>query len=113
MEQSPGYPPRPSFRWYFDGLHINISSGNPNVSVYPQIVFNPVLRNQSGNYSMIASTEGGDSTGYFILNVHCKLIGTYNDRMMKHVIRVLTKHNAVSVVVHIIILRCRRIVNMR
>ena len=73
MEQSAGYPPVPSFQWFLDDLRISNSSINPNVSVYPWIVFSPVLRNQSGNYSMTASTEGGDSTGYFILNVQCKL----------------------------------------
>ena len=74
MEQSAGYPPVPSFQWYFNGEEISPSSSNPNVSVYPQIVFSPVLRNQSGNYSMIASTEGGDSTGYFTLDVQCECI---------------------------------------
>ena len=72
MELSAGYPPVPSFLWYFNGEEISPSSSNPNVSVYPQIVFSPVLRNQSGNYSMTASTEGGDSTGYIIINVHCE-----------------------------------------
>ena len=72
MEQSAGYPPVPSFQWYFNGEEISPSSSNPNVSVYPQIVFSPVLRSQSGNYSMTASTEGGDSTGYFCLDVLCK-----------------------------------------
>ena len=69
MELSAGYPPVPSFQWYFNGEEISPNSSNPNVSVYPQIVFTSVLRSQSGNYSMTASTEGGNSTGYFILNV--------------------------------------------
>ena len=45
------------------------TSINPNVSDYPQIVFNPLLRTHSGNYSMTATTEAGNSTGYFILDV--------------------------------------------
>ena len=79
ISQSLGYPPDPSqnsecatltYQWFHDGVAINTTtSTNPNVSVYPEITFNPVLRTQSGNYSMIASTEGGDSTGYFILDV--------------------------------------------
>ena len=79
ISESPGYPPDPSqnseratltYQWFHDGVAINTTtSTNPNVSVYPEITFNPVVRTQSGNYSMIASTEGGDSTGYFILDV--------------------------------------------
>jgi len=69
MEQSAGYPPVPSFQWYFNGEEISPSSSNPNVSVYPHIVFSPVLRSQSGNYSMTATTEGGNSTGFFFLDV--------------------------------------------
>ena len=68
--QTPGYPDLPTYQWYHDGVLINTStSTNPNVSVYPNIVFSSVTRTQSGNYSMTASTEGGDSTGYFILDV--------------------------------------------
>ena len=79
ISQSLGYPPDPSqnseratltYQWFHDGVAINTTtSTNPNVSVYPEITFNPVMRTQSGNYSMTASTEGGDSTGYFILDV--------------------------------------------
>ena len=79
-----GYPPYPSqntqqatltYQWTHNGVAINTTaSTNPNVSVYPEITFNPVLRTQSGNYSMTASTEGGDSTGYFILDVLGKLV---------------------------------------
>ena len=82
ITQSLGYPPDPSqnseratltYQWFHDGVAINTTtSTNPNVSVYPDITFNPVVRTQSGNYSMIASTEGGDSTGYFILDVQCE-----------------------------------------
>ena len=69
------YPLIPSYQWFHDGVAINTNtSTNPNVSVYPEITFNPVVRTQSGNYSMIASTEGGDSTGYFILDVLGKLV---------------------------------------
>ena len=69
--QAPGVPLLPSYQWTHNGVLIN-STINLNVSVYPYIVFSSVVRTQSGNYSMIASTEGGDSTGYFILDVHCE-----------------------------------------
>ena len=76
--QTPGYPDPPLYQWFFDGTAINTTtSTNPNVSVYPNIVFSSVVRTQSGNYSMIASTEGGNSTGYFILDVlgkSCRII---------------------------------------
>ena len=68
--QAPGFPLLPSYQWTHNG--VLITSTNPNVSVYPNIVFSSVVRTQSGNYSMTASTEGGDSIGYFILDVHCK-----------------------------------------
>ena len=75
IQQSPGFPLLPSYQWFHDGVAINTdTSTNPNVSVYPNIVFSSVVRTQSGNYSMTASTEGGDSTGYFILDVLGKLV---------------------------------------
>ena len=79
ISQSLGYPPYPSqnsqratltYQWFLNGVPIDThTSINPNVSDYPQIVFNPLLRTHSGNYSMIATTEAGNSTGYFILDV--------------------------------------------
>lgn len=69
LEQNPGFPLVPVYQWFFNGEKISASSINPNVSVYPHIVFDPVLRSQSGNYSMTTNTKGENSTGYFILNV--------------------------------------------
>ena len=70
IEQFEGFPLVPSYQWFHDGVPINThTSINPNVSDYPHIVFNPLLRTHSGNYSMIATTEAGNSTGYFILDV--------------------------------------------
>ena len=69
IQQTEGFPLVPSYQWFLNGQEINTTSTNPNVFVYPNIVFSSVLRTQSGNYSMTASTEGGDSTGYFILDV--------------------------------------------
>ena len=67
-------PPVSSYQWFHDGVAINTTtSTNPNVSVYPNIVFSSVVRTQSGNYSMTANTFGGDLTGYFILDVLGKL----------------------------------------
>ena len=58
-----------SYQWYHNGVLINTDTSiNPNVSDYPQIVFNPLLRTHSGNYSMIAT-----NTGYFILDLQCEL----------------------------------------
>ena len=73
IQQSEGHPAIPIYQWYHNGASINTdTSTNPNVSMYPNIVFSSVVRTQSGNYSMAASTEGGDSTGYFTLDVHCE-----------------------------------------
>ena len=70
IQQSPGFPLLPSYQWFHDGVAVNTTtSTNPNVSVYPNIVFSSVVRTQSGNYSMTANTFGGDLTGYFILDV--------------------------------------------
>ena len=79
ISQSLGFPPDPSqnsqratltYQWFLNGVPINTDTSiNPNVSDYPQIVFNPLLRTHFGNYSMIATTEAGNSTGYFILDV--------------------------------------------
>ena len=67
--------PVSSYQWFYNGVAINSTTSiltNPNVSVYPNIVFSSVVRTQSGNYSMTANTFGGDITGYFILSVHCE-----------------------------------------
>ena len=72
IESESGYPLLPQFNWYYNNVVISPISNNPNISVYPYISFLSVSRSQSGNYSMIASNEGGDSTGYFILDVQCK-----------------------------------------
>ena len=70
IEQSAGFPLVPSYQWYHDGVPIDTNTSiNPNVSDYPQIVFSSVMRSDSGNYSMIAITEAGNSTGYFLLDV--------------------------------------------
>ena len=86
ISQSLGYPPDPSqnsqratltYQWFLNGVPINTSTSiNPNVSDYPQIVFSSVMRNQDGirNYSMIATTEAGNSTGYFILDVQREFV---------------------------------------
>ena len=82
ISQSLGYPPDPSqnsqratlaHQWFLDGVPINTNTSiNPNVSDYPQIVFSSAMRNQDGNYSMTATTEAGNSIGYFILDVQRK-----------------------------------------
>ena len=73
IEQSAGFPLVPSYQWFYNGEPINTDTSiNPNVSDYPQIVFSSVMRTHSGNYSMIATTEAGNSTGYFILDVQCE-----------------------------------------
>ena len=72
IENTTGYPLLPQFTWFYNEVVISPDSTNPNISVYPYITFSSVSRSQSGNYSMIASNEGGNSTGYFILDVQCK-----------------------------------------
>ena len=75
--QSTGDIPLPTYQWFHDGVAINTTtSTNPNVSVYPNIVFSSVVRTQSGNYSMTANTFGGDVNGYFNLSIHCKYYNT-------------------------------------
>ena len=75
IQDAPGFPDPPLYQWYYNGVPINRDTSiNPNVSVYPLIVFDPVRRTHSGNYSVTAITEGGNSTGYFILAVHCKCV---------------------------------------
>ena len=70
IQESEGHPAVPAYQWFFNGFLIDADTSiNPNVSVYPLIVFNPVLRAQSGNYSMTTSTDGGDSTGNFIFDI--------------------------------------------
>ena len=63
-----------SYQCFYNAVAINsTTSTNPNVSVYPNIVFSSVVRTQSGNYSMTANTSfGGEITGYFNLSVHCE-----------------------------------------
>ena len=46
----------------------------PNVASYPNITFNSVSRNDSGNYSITVSNEAGSVSTFFILDVQCKLI---------------------------------------
>ena len=42
--QTPGYPDPPLYQWFHDGVLINTStSTNPNVSVYPNIVFRHII----------------------------------------------------------------------
>ena len=86
ISQSLGYPPDPSqnsqratltYQWFLNGFPINTDTSiNPNVSDYPQIVFSSAMSNQDGiqNYSMIATTEAGSSTGYFILDVQREFV---------------------------------------
>ena len=72
IENTTGFPLIPEFTWFYNDIAISTNSSNPNISNYPYIVFTSVNHIQSGNYSIIAVTEGGNSTGYFTLDVLCK-----------------------------------------
>ena len=84
IEQSAGFPLVPSYQWYHDGVPINTHTINPNVSDYPQIVFSSVMRSDSGNYSIRASTEAGNATGYFILDVQCEFDCVIFETIVSH-----------------------------
>ena len=74
IEQTEGFPIVPDdYEWSFDGTPISEGGSNPNISIYPVIIFINVNRTDSGNYSITVSNEGGTSTGFFILNVLCEL----------------------------------------
>ena len=74
IEQTEGFPIVPDdYEWSFDGTPISEGGSNPNISIYPVIIFTNVNRTDSGNYSITVSNEGGTSTGFFILNVLCEL----------------------------------------
>ena len=74
IEITEGFPIVPGdYEWSFDGTPISEGGSNPNISIYPVIIFTNVNRTDSGNYSITISNEGGTSTGFFILNVLCEL----------------------------------------
>ena len=74
IQDTQGFPLIPEvFAWYFNGMPIPVESTNPNVSVYPVIKFNTVGSNDSGNYSMSATSGGKSSNGFFLLNIHCEI----------------------------------------
>ena len=73
IEQTEGFPIVPDdYEWSFDGTSISEGGSNPNISVYPVIIFTNVNRTDSGNYTVTVYNEGGTSTGFFILNVLCE-----------------------------------------
>ena len=74
IEQTEGFPIVPDdYEWSFDGTPISEGGSNPNISIYPAIIFTNVNRTDSGNYSITVSNEEGTSTGFFILDVLCEL----------------------------------------
>ena len=74
IEQTEGFPIAPDdYEWSFDSAPISEGGSNPNISIYPVIIFTNVKRTDSGNYSITVYNEGGTSTGLFILNVLCEL----------------------------------------
>ena len=75
IEESQGFPIVPdTVSWYFNGILITRGSPNPNISVYPFIHFTNVSRTDSGNYSIFITSKGGDTCGFFVLDVQCKFI---------------------------------------
>ena len=74
IQQTEGFPIVPDdYEWSFDGTPISEGESNPNISIYPVIIFTNVNRTDSGNYSITVSNKGGTSTGFIILNVLCEL----------------------------------------
>ena len=74
IEEIQGFPVIPeSFTWFFNGILFNTSS-SLNVSVYPFIKFTDINRNNSGNYSIIVTNEGGIASGFVLLNVQCEFL---------------------------------------
>ena len=72
IENTTDYPLLPQFTWFYNEVVISHDSPNPNISMYSYITFSSMSRSQSRIYSMIVSNEGGNLTGYFILDVQCK-----------------------------------------
>ena len=76
IEEIQGFPVIPeSFTWFLNGMPVNTSSTcSLNVSLYPFIKFTEINRNNSGNYSIIVTNEGGIASGFVLLNVQCKFL---------------------------------------
>ena len=73
-EETPGFPILPdSFQWFLNG-EILQGSSRINISSYPNITFVSVDRDDSGNYSIVASNKAGTVVGFFVLDVLCKLV---------------------------------------
>ena len=73
-EETPGFPIIPdSFQWSLNGEILQDSS-RISISSYPIFTFVSVDRDDSGNYSIVASNKAGTVVGFFILDVLCKLV---------------------------------------
>ena len=64
-EETPGFPILPdSFQWSLNGEILQDSSRISNSS-YPNLTFVNVDRDDSGNYSIVASNKAGTVVGFF------------------------------------------------
>ena len=76
-EETPGFPILPdSFQWSLNGEMLQNSS-RIITSSYPDITFVSIDRDDSGNYSIVASNKAGTVVGFFVLDVLCKLVYLY------------------------------------
>ena len=75
IETTTGFPPVPSqYQWYYNNVAISQDSTSPIVSVYPDISFTSVSRNDSGTYSITVTNDAGSINGSFILDVLCESV---------------------------------------
>ena len=78
IETTTGFPPVPSqYQWYYNNnVAISQDSTSPIVSLYPNISFTSVSRNDSGTYSITVTNhvDAGSINGSFILDVLCESV---------------------------------------
>ena len=77
IETTTGFPPVPSqYQWYYNNVAISQDSTSPIVSVYPDISFTSVSRNDSGTYSITVTNhvDAGSINGSIILDVLCESV---------------------------------------
>ena len=71
-DASQPFPPSVSSQWMFEGQ--NLSTTNTILLDDYVIVFNSILRNYSGQYTLTVTNTVGSATGSFELDVQCELI---------------------------------------
>ena len=85
IETTPGFPPIPTqYQWYDDQATVisQDTTNQPNVSVYPDISFNSVNRNDTGTYSITVTNNAGSINGSFTLDVLCESLVTNSNSVL-------------------------------